>query len=72
VHHFNNYDLNQIPLHVIFVLDTSASMDGVRGENMKKTMLKILLDLEDHDVFNIITFGTNAEVRKKLFIFTKN
>lgn len=64
VHRFGPTDLPPIPVHCIFVLDVSGSMIGDTGENAKNAIISIFKNLkEDRNVFNIITFSTEIQVK---------
>ncbi|GFN75598.1 inter-alpha-trypsin inhibitor heavy chain h3 [Plakobranchus ocellatus] len=54
--------LNQtLPKDIIFVLDESGSMSGIKIEQLKEAMYAIVSDLKPQDRFNIITFSSNTE-----------
>jgi uncharacterized protein YegL len=55
-------NLPTVPVHVVFVLDTSGSMLGIREEQMLKAIDRILGDLQPDDYFNIVTFSSRSEV----------
>lgn len=52
-----------LPKHVIFVLDTSASMWGVKIKQLREAMSSILSKLKSEDYFTIITFNSEVKVR---------
>ena len=54
--HFFAPDLPPMPKDIIFVLDLSGSMSGMKIRQLKEAMKVILGDLEPNDRFNIITF----------------
>lgn len=62
VHFFAPSELPALPKQVVFVLDTSGSMDGIRISQLKEAMNSILSELKKEDVFNIVEFGTIAKV----------
>ncbi|XP_019867100.2 inter-alpha-trypsin inhibitor heavy chain H3 isoform X2 [Aethina tumida] len=62
VHFFAPKDIPAIPKYVVFVLDTSGSMYGIRIQQLKEAMQKILNDLDAKDVFNIVEFNTGAKI----------
>ena len=51
-----------MPKELVFVLDTSGSMDGFPLEKAKETMNLALSTLYPHDTFNLITFAGDTEV----------
>jgi uncharacterized protein YegL len=65
--------VSALPKHAIFVLDSSASMWGLKLEQLKIAMSQILRQLRKQDVFSIVTFGNRASVsaRKIYSIFYK-
>lgn len=60
VHFFAPDDLENLPKHVVFVLDVSGSMYGEKLDQTKDAMVTILDDLGDQDFFNILTFSDNV------------
>ena len=52
----------QAPLNVALVLDTSTSMDGPRLDTVKSTAIKLVEQLQSHDVLSIVSFSDRAEV----------
>ncbi|XP_018575267.1 inter-alpha-trypsin inhibitor heavy chain H4-like isoform X2 [Anoplophora glabripennis] len=62
VHFFAPNDLNPLPKHVVFVLDTSGSMGGRKIEQLKDAMMNILSDLQKEDMLSIIEFNDNINV----------
>lgn len=51
-----------MPKEMVFVLDTSGSMQGSALDTAKKTMDLALGTLYPHDTFNLITFSGDTEV----------
>lgn len=51
-----------MPKEIVFVLDTSGSMQGSPLDTAKKTMDLALGTLYPHDTFNLITFSGDTEV----------
>src|SRR5215213_283142 len=51
-----------MPKELIFVLDTSGSMDGFPIEKAKETMDLALNNLYPHDTFNLITFAGDTHI----------
>ena len=52
----------QAPLNVALVLDTSTSMEGPRLDTVKSTAIKLVEQLQSHDVLSIVSFSDRAEV----------
>lgn len=50
------------PKEIVFVLDTSGSMNGFPIEKAKESMMLALEGLNPQDTFNIITFAGDTEV----------
>ncbi|HEX8773997.1 MAG TPA: VWA domain-containing protein, partial [Pyrinomonadaceae bacterium] len=50
------------PKELVFVLDTSGSMQGFPIEKAKETMKLALLHLNPQDTFNLITFSGDTEI----------
>lgn len=61
VHFFAPPNLPPLPKQVVFVLDTSGSMDGRKIDQLKHAMNSILNELKDADVFSIVEFNYNAK-----------
>ena len=51
-----------MPKEMVFVLDTSGSMQGFPLDTAKKTMELALETLYPHDTFNLITFSGDTEI----------
>jgi len=51
-----------MPKELVFVLDTSGSMNGFPIEKAKQTMNLALKNLYPHDTFNLITFAGETEI----------
>jgi len=51
-----------MPKELVFVLDTSGSMEGFPIEQAKKTMDLALNNLYPHDTFNLITFAGDTYI----------
>ena len=51
-----------MPKELVFVLDTSGSMDGFPIEKAKETMNLALNNLYPHDTFNLITFAGDTDI----------
>uniref|UniRef100_A0A1Y1M955 Inter-alpha-trypsin inhibitor heavy chain H4-like n=2 Tax=Photinus pyralis TaxID=7054 RepID=A0A1Y1M955_PHOPY len=62
VHYFAPTDLQPLPKQVIFILDTSGSMRGQKIQQLKEAMYKILDQLHERDLFNLVEFNSNARV----------
>src|SRR5829696_7183791 len=50
------------PKELVFVLDTSGSMEGSPTEKAKETMRLALAGLNPHDTFNLITFAGDTSI----------
>lgn len=61
VHFFAPDKLQQLPKHVVFVLDISGSMSGKKLEQTKDAMVTIIDDLTEDDYFNILTFSGSVQ-----------
>jgi Ca-activated chloride channel homolog len=53
------------PKDIVFVFDTSGSMNGAKIEQAKRALQFILNNLEPHDRFNIIRFNSEVEPFRK-------
>ncbi|XP_062990767.1 inter-alpha-trypsin inhibitor heavy chain H5 [Elgaria multicarinata webbii] len=62
VHYFAPKDLPPLPKNVVFVLDSSASMVGLKLRQTKEALFTILQDLRPDDHFNIIGFSNRIKV----------
>lgn len=62
MHFFSPDDSQQLPKYVLFVLDTSGSMYGEKIDQLKQAMHKILPDLKEDDLFNLIEFNSQVKV----------
>lgn len=62
VHFFAPSEVKPLPKHIVFVLDTSYSMVGIRISQLREAMDKILGELKENDLFNIVEFSTNVKV----------
>ncbi|XP_023311741.1 inter-alpha-trypsin inhibitor heavy chain H3-like [Anoplophora glabripennis] len=62
IHFFAPNDLDPLPKHVIFVLDTSGSMRERKIEQLKDAMMNILSDLNKDDMLSIIEFNKYVTV----------
>jgi Ca-activated chloride channel family protein len=51
-----------VPKELVFVLDTSGSMQGFPIEKAKETMMTALGGLYPHDTFNLITFSGDTRI----------
>ncbi|HJS24012.1 MAG TPA: VIT domain-containing protein [Pyrinomonadaceae bacterium] len=51
-----------MPKELVFVLDTSGSMEGFPIETAKQTMALALNNLYPHDTFNLITFAGDTHI----------
>ncbi|XP_060517468.1 inter-alpha-trypsin inhibitor heavy chain H4-like isoform X3 [Cylas formicarius] len=62
VHFFAPDELPALPKQVVFVLDTSGSMDGIRISQLKQAMDSILGELKQEDIFSIVEFSSVVKV----------
>jgi len=65
VHFFAPETLLPLPKHVVFVLDTSGSMAGLKLAHTKQAMESILDQLRQSDFFSVIEFSSNSNVSSK-------
>ncbi|XP_056128891.1 inter-alpha-trypsin inhibitor heavy chain H3-like isoform X2 [Lampris incognitus] len=56
VHFFSPPDLPRVPKNVVFVIDRSGSMGGIKIVQTREALLAILNDLNEQDHFALITF----------------
>lgn len=60
-HFFAPVGLKPLPKRLLFVLDVSGSMSyGRKISQLKEAMTHILSEINEGDLFNIITFESNA------------
>ena len=52
----------QVARELIFVLDTSGSMNGFPIEKAKEVMARMIDSMQDDDTFNLITFAGNTRL----------
>ncbi|XP_077060064.1 inter-alpha-trypsin inhibitor heavy chain H3b [Siphateles boraxobius] len=64
VHYFAPTDIQRIPKNVVFIIDRSGSMLGKKIEQTRLAMLSILSDLEEDDLFGLITFSHHIRTWK--------
>ncbi|CAG9863255.1 unnamed protein product [Phyllotreta striolata] len=62
VHFFSPSDLPALPKQVVFILDTSGSMEGIRISQLKEAMKSILPQLKPEDIFSLVEFGSVVKV----------
>ncbi|XP_056645310.1 inter-alpha-trypsin inhibitor heavy chain H4-like isoform X1 [Diorhabda sublineata] len=62
VHFFSPSDLPALPKQIVFILDTSGSMEGIRVMQLKEAMKSILQELKKEDIFSIVEFGSVVKV----------
>ncbi|KAJ8924359.1 hypothetical protein NQ315_007155 [Exocentrus adspersus] len=56
INYFAPPNLEPIPKHIVFVLDTSGSMEGIKITQLKEAMMGILPQLFPEDLFNIVQY----------------
>ncbi|XP_063605893.1 inter-alpha-trypsin inhibitor heavy chain H6-like [Penaeus indicus] len=61
VHYFSPDGLPKMPVHTVFVLDVSGSMNGNKIVQLKKAMEAILRDLKPEDTFELVSFSSNVQ-----------
>ncbi|XP_067243940.1 inter-alpha-trypsin inhibitor heavy chain H4-like [Chanodichthys erythropterus] len=64
VHNFAHTDIQHIPKNVVFIIDQSSSMSGIKMSQTRLAMLKILSDLAEDDHFGLITFSDKIKTWK--------
>ncbi|KAM9813385.1 inter-alpha-trypsin inhibitor heavy chain H3-like [Neosynchiropus ocellatus] len=73
VHFFAPQDVPAIPKNVVFVIDRSGSMSGIKMVQTREAMLAILDDLHEDDHFGIVQFDdTLIRWRESLSKATKD
>lgn len=55
-------DSTDLPLNISFVLDNSTSMNGARMNILKGATKEIIQELNEDDIFSVISFNDRAEV----------
>lgn len=55
-------NIEELPLNISIVLDTSTSMDGARLEILKAATRDIFRDLKDEDMISVVSFNDRAKV----------
>ncbi|XP_028261033.1 inter-alpha-trypsin inhibitor heavy chain H3a isoform X2 [Parambassis ranga] len=65
VHFFAPPDLPRVPKNVVFVIDRSGSMSGIKMQQTRQALLEILKDLDEEDHFAIIQFDSDIESWKE-------
>ncbi|NWZ33591.1 ITIH3 inhibitor, partial [Brachypodius atriceps] len=68
VHFFAPTNLPKLSKNIIFVLDTSGSMNGREIQQTKEALLKILKDIKEDDFFNFILFNSEVSTWKETLI----
>ncbi|CAH1141995.1 unnamed protein product [Phyllotreta striolata] len=62
VNYFSPKSFDPLPKHVVFILDTSGSMEGLKMQQVIESMEKILPQLHDEDLFNIVQFSAGVYI----------
>ena len=75
VHHFAPEGLQVLPRYVVFVVDISGSMEGIKLKQTKDAMVTVLGEMSEQDSFDIITFSSRfsiwqSRVHKRLSRFS--
>uniref|UniRef100_A0A672I089 Inter-alpha-trypsin inhibitor heavy chain H3 n=1 Tax=Salarias fasciatus TaxID=181472 RepID=A0A672I089_SALFA len=65
VHFFAPPVLPRVPKNVVFVIDRSGSMGGMKMQQTREAMLAILKDLDEEDHFALVPFDSVTEVWKE-------
>ncbi|XP_055724424.1 inter-alpha-trypsin inhibitor heavy chain H3-like [Salvelinus fontinalis] len=65
VHFFAPPHLLRVPKNVVFVIDRSGSMSGIKMKQTKEAMLTILNDLAEDDYFGIVLFDSSISTWKE-------
>ncbi|NWX34343.1 ITIH3 inhibitor, partial [Notiomystis cincta] len=68
VHFFAPTNLQKLSKNIIFVLDTSGSMQGRELQQTKEALLKILDDIKEDDFFNFVLFDSEIATWKETLI----
>ncbi|XP_006741368.1 inter-alpha-trypsin inhibitor heavy chain H2 [Leptonychotes weddellii] len=72
VHFFAPENLDPIPKNILFVIDVSGSMWGIKMKQTVEAMKTILDDLRDEDQFSVVDFNHNVRTwRNDLVSATK-
>uniref|UniRef100_H2UAK2 Inter-alpha-trypsin inhibitor heavy chain H3 n=1 Tax=Takifugu rubripes TaxID=31033 RepID=H2UAK2_TAKRU len=72
VHFFAPPHLPRVPKNVVFVIDRSGSMSGIKMQQTREALQAILKDLHEEDHFALVVFDTDiSEWRKSLTKATK-
>ncbi|XP_052059437.1 inter-alpha-trypsin inhibitor heavy chain H3-like [Mytilus californianus] len=72
VHFFAPSGMKPIPKDILFILDVSGSMLGVKIQQQRDAMDKILQDLNEDDRFNIMEFSSNSKLWQKSLVFVNS
>lgn len=62
MHFFSPDEIELLPKYVLFVLDTSGSMNGQKITQLKEAMNLILSELKPEDLFSLVEFNTKVKV----------
>ncbi|XP_032893207.1 inter-alpha-trypsin inhibitor heavy chain H3-like isoform X2 [Amblyraja radiata] len=68
VHHFAPTSLPTLPKNVVFVIDRSFSMRGLKFKQMKVALFRILEDMDANDHFTIIIFDSTVDTWRASFV----
>ncbi len=61
VHHFSPEGIPSVRKHVVFVIDESGSMTGIKIAQTREAMVTILDQLNEGDTYNIVTFRSSVK-----------
>ncbi|XP_072928829.1 inter-alpha-trypsin inhibitor heavy chain H3-like isoform X1 [Hemitrygon akajei] len=68
VHHFAPTNLPRVPKNVVFVIDRSFSMRGLKFKQTKIAFFRILGDMDVKDHFTLIVFDSTIETWRDSFV----
>ena len=60
LHFYSTDSLITYPKHIVFVIDVSGSMSGLKLDQTKEAMITLIDSLNEKDFFSIVTFNTNV------------
>ncbi|XP_062923688.1 inter-alpha-trypsin inhibitor heavy chain H3-like [Mobula hypostoma] len=68
VHHFAPTNLPRVPKNVVFLIDRSFSMRGLKFKQTKIAFFRILGDIDAKDHFTLIVFDSTIETWRDSFV----
>ena len=57
---FSPSGVSAIPVDIVFVIDVSGSMSGIKIEQARQSLVAVISQLRTHDRFSIVTFSSIA------------